>query len=220
MKKCYLCGANLTVDNQSQEHILLNSIGGRLKTKSIMCKQCNSRIGNQADSELSKQLNHFSNILLIKRERGKPASVKVKSRTSDKTYVVNCEGIPTIDKPIIHEKREGSILQLNIEARNIAEFRKILEGYKRKYPQLDIEELIEKAEEKELYINEPLGSNVNIGGPLANESIAKSAVEYFLYKKHNPDNIKSIIASLNQSTAHQYVEPIIPELLPYDIKKW
>ncbi|WP_411835373.1 HNH endonuclease, partial [Paenibacillus barengoltzii] len=30
---CYVCKIELTKDNETEEHILLNSIGGRLKSK-------------------------------------------------------------------------------------------------------------------------------------------------------------------------------------------
>ena len=39
---CYICGSELTEENQSDEHIILNAIGGHLHSYSILCKKCNN----------------------------------------------------------------------------------------------------------------------------------------------------------------------------------
>ena len=64
---CYACGKEITPSNRSDEHIIPNAIGGRLKSKSLLCKQCNSDFGDSIDSELSRQLNHIGNMLNIKK---------------------------------------------------------------------------------------------------------------------------------------------------------
>ena len=56
MIKCYLCGTEITEENKTVEHIVLNSIGGRLKSSKLICKNCNSKFGNTFDACLSKQL--------------------------------------------------------------------------------------------------------------------------------------------------------------------
>ena len=53
MSKCYVCGVELTEDNKTEEHII-NAIGGVLKSKNLICKQCNSDFGDEIDSFLAK----------------------------------------------------------------------------------------------------------------------------------------------------------------------
>lgn len=45
MSKCYLCGKLLNEANSSVEHIIPNAIGGHLKSKNLLCKDCNSNTG-------------------------------------------------------------------------------------------------------------------------------------------------------------------------------
>ena len=35
---CYICGKELTKLNESEEHIIPNAIGGKLKSKKLICK--------------------------------------------------------------------------------------------------------------------------------------------------------------------------------------
>ena len=70
MDNCYTCGCELKTKNRSVEHIFPNSIGGRLTSKKLLCKKCNSKYGSKADSDFSKHFNVFANYLMIKRKRG------------------------------------------------------------------------------------------------------------------------------------------------------
>lgn len=69
MNKCYLCGRELKDSNLSDEHIVLNAIGGRLHSKKLICKDCNSEMGNKADSKLAEDLSFFTDMLEISRSR-------------------------------------------------------------------------------------------------------------------------------------------------------
>lgn len=70
MNTCYMCPVELTEENSSKEHIILNAMGGRLKPKDLLCKTCNSKIGHDADSELAKQFEFLSAYLQVKRDSG------------------------------------------------------------------------------------------------------------------------------------------------------
>jgi len=74
--KCYVCEVEITSENETEEHILLNAIGGKLKSKKLICKSCNSEFGSEIDDTLARQLNPIANLLDIKRDRGNPQNVK------------------------------------------------------------------------------------------------------------------------------------------------
>ena len=38
---CYICDEELTDTNNSDEHIILNAIGGHLHSNKLLCKRCN-----------------------------------------------------------------------------------------------------------------------------------------------------------------------------------
>jgi len=205
--------------NTSIEHILLNACGGRLKSKKLLCKKCNSELGTRYDAELAKQLNHFSNILLIKREKGKPQPTKAINDKTGEIYSIGDDGRPRFIKPEIREEKNGNMIKLSVRANNSKELHKILKGLKRKYPKLDIEAIMQGAEEKDSYIDEPLHSKISVGGPEANQSIAKSAIDFYLLKKHSIEDILQIIDNLRNGNANTNVEPInLPESM-YEIDK-
>ena len=42
---CYICDEELTDTNNSDEHIILNAIGGHLHSNKLLCKRCNNTLG-------------------------------------------------------------------------------------------------------------------------------------------------------------------------------
>ena len=57
---CVLCSAELVSLNRSWEHVLPESLGGKLRTDYVLCKSCNSRTGHDWDAVLARQLLPFS----------------------------------------------------------------------------------------------------------------------------------------------------------------
>lgn len=64
---CYICGDELTDTNNSDEHIILNSIGGHLHSKQLLCKKCNSKLGDTADAKLAEDLSFYTDMLKVKK---------------------------------------------------------------------------------------------------------------------------------------------------------
>ena len=74
MNNCYLCKQVFSKENESLEHIIPNSIGGRLKSKKLLCKKCNSKLGTEYDSEVSKMFNASMIIFGVKKDNNKNLS--------------------------------------------------------------------------------------------------------------------------------------------------
>jgi hypothetical protein len=53
LKKCIFCENELTGDTKP-EHVLLNNLGGRKKTRSVDCPECNARFGGTIDNEVGR----------------------------------------------------------------------------------------------------------------------------------------------------------------------
>jgi len=49
MSSCYLCGQNIDEGNRHEEHIIQNAIGGKLKSKDILCIKCGEKCGKNID---------------------------------------------------------------------------------------------------------------------------------------------------------------------------
>jgi hypothetical protein len=77
---CYNCNSPLVKGNISEEHIINNSIGGRLKSKKILCIECNTHFGDTIDKELENQIGVIAELLGIEKERPK-SSVKIELKT-------------------------------------------------------------------------------------------------------------------------------------------
>lgn len=85
MAFCYQCEKEITSENRSVEHIINNSLGGRLKSHDLLCLKCNSSFGEKVDAPIAKAFNVFMNSLNIKKERGEVQDIvgKLQSTTND-----------------------------------------------------------------------------------------------------------------------------------------
>jgi hypothetical protein len=175
--QCALCDVIITEANDTKEHLIPNAIGGRKKIKGFICGACNNVSGNDWESELAKQLNPLSLFFGISRERGNAPSQFFKTTGGDKLKL-NLDGSMDIEKPSYIEKplESGAGVQVQIRARSIPEAKRMLQGVKRKYPQVDLNELLDNAKSESSYCPDMLNFNFSFGGHEAGRSIVKSAL--------------------------------------------
>ncbi|MGB7062060.1 MAG: HNH endonuclease [Candidatus Zixiibacteriota bacterium] len=181
MNKCLICEANLNLSNQSEEHIIPNSLGGTLTSTALICRSCNSRFGSDCDAKLAEDLKLFANFLNIKRDRGVAPTLKAKAPSSE--YLIRPGGKPEIVKPIIEidHSKKGDII--HIEARDMNQARQILEGMKRKYPEIDVDKALSEAEHRREYLDEFVKLNFVFRGRDSLRAIVKMAFFYLKYKR-------------------------------------
>ncbi|WP_456432365.1 HNH endonuclease [Nitratifractor sp.] len=191
--KCYICDTELTPENKTDEHIIINAAGGRLKSKELICKKCNSNFGEKIDSKLAKQLNFMANMLMIKRHRGKPQPIVGEKQSSGETYILEVGGKPKLAKPIIETNFDGEKTNISITARNEKELKKIIQGIAKKYPQVDVEQAIKYAQWRKEYFEEALHFQIKIGGNEVFRAVCKAAINFYIYSKGDPSQIKHLI---------------------------
>lgn len=192
MNSCYLCDEKFISDNISSEHILLNSIGGRLKSKNLLCKNCNSKLGNQSDSELAKQLSFIAGYLNIKRERGSLPIIKgAKSKDGTEYHLVDGSK-PIMSKPTI--KIENG--KYYASARTEKELDNIVKGLHKNDPSFDISEIKKNYQWQEEYLNEFLSNELAIGGSTAFRSILKTAINFYIYKSEEKSQVEHLFKHL------------------------
>jgi len=205
MSKCYICGCDISKENESEEHIFLNSIGGNLRSKDLICVICNSEFGNKIDAALSKQLNIFANMLNIERDRGVPQPFNVIDKKNDTLYSYEPGGKPKMIKPQIKKGNN----EYKIVCSDIKQAKQILNGLKRKHPQIDVDEVLEKSEKKKEYIDNHVAANICLGGNKEFRAICKIAMNYYLYAGGNCDYIKHLIPYIKCETdSETNVSPI------------
>ena len=71
MPKCIFCENELTHDT-TPEHVLLNALGGRMKTKEAICSEHNNAFGGTIDSALAAQVEVIRNHLQLQSGTRKP----------------------------------------------------------------------------------------------------------------------------------------------------
>jgi len=115
------------------EHIIPQSIGGRLKAK-IYCKTCNETIGHELDDEIAKQFGWVGTLLNIKRTRGKTQPYDVKDLKSGTGLVFDGKQL-TRKNPIVKiASADGKKLDsADVTARNEKELKEICTRIQKKY---------------------------------------------------------------------------------------
>jgi hypothetical protein len=217
MEHCYRCDNKLTQENFSNEHILLNAIGGRLKSKALLCRECNSHYGALFDNEMASQLNFFANYLNIKREKGVPQDLKGVYSISGESAILRSDGSHAFMTPKITEKKiNEKEIDINIRAKNIKESQNIIEGLKRKYPGWNFNDRNETINIKP---DEPISFVLKIGVNEAHKSVTKSLINYYLLKGGNKDSIKHLLPYLDGNNEFSQVLMYLPSTWIYEPKK-
>ena len=203
--KCYICDTELTPENYSDEHIIINAAGGRLKSKSLICRQCNSDFGEKFDNALARQLNFFANQLMIKRERGEPQPLIGKQETTKEEIRILPNGTIIPHRPQYQETIEGNHVNISMMVRDNAELKKMSAGIAKKYPQLKEEDIIKSAVYKESYLDDYLTFRLEVGGPEVFRAVCKCAVNYFMYNNGKIEYIKPLINFIKGTEAKDIV---------------
>jgi len=195
---CYVCDEKINKDNESEEHIIINAIGGKLKSKKLICNTCNNDFGEDIDSHLAKQLNDFSNMINIKRDRGKPQKIKAK-KMSGEDFHLDIGGKPMMANPIVNQIEKGDKTEISVVARDEKELKRILKGLSKKYKDLDANDLFEKATWSSDFFNEKLQFSNKVGGKESFKAVCKCAINYYIYKDGDISYIKHLIPNIKNN---------------------
>jgi len=190
MPKCYICQRDITNENASEEHIFLNAIGGRLKSRDLICRQCNDVFGSGIDSALAAQLNYLANMFNIRHDRGgRPQPMVVYSKKLNREMICLPGGVYQFKDPEVDIINSNDVPKGTINARSRRELRVILKGLKRKYPNFspDIDSMVDNA----LAVHYDLGevsTPISGGGDEVLRCVCKTAVNFLLMKDRNMES--------------------------------
>lgn len=199
MINCYACGVEITLRNNSIEHVIPNSLGGKIKCKDILCKSCNNHFGKTIDTSLFNILQPFLDILDIKRDRKKEnKTVKLISK-DDKVKLVstNLQPLPSI-KITFPEKDEVEFF-----AKNETDLLKQKDKKKKeleasgKYSRI-IESSEEIKDDTEFFFQNSFSKKpgqIGFGGKDYFRAMAKIAVNFALYSKIDKNYISNELIS-------------------------
>jgi hypothetical protein len=142
--RCILCDCAIDDQNDSEEHVIPSSIGGRLRVRGFLCKDCNNRTGSTWDGKLAEQLNFWCLFFSIVRERGQPPPERVQTTAGERLSMQPSGGFSP-SRPIYQEVKSETGTQIQITARTMREASKMLRGVARKFPSVNPEAELKKA---------------------------------------------------------------------------
>lgn len=212
MSKCYICECEISQDNIYKEHIILNSIGGRLKSSSLICNKCAPHFDG-IDAALGKQLNTIGLILDIKRDRYKNPYTKAKIVSTGEEVSLISGGKIALIKPTIDVRYDGDNVYLSVSTRDENQMREALNGLKRNHPWIDVQELMSNAIKRQEFIDSPIKFQLPFGGEEAFRAICKMATSFYIYKGGERNHISHLIlyiidGQLNNTVWHYYPENV------------
>lgn len=172
---CALCEKRIEIANDSREHIIPHSIGGRRKIRSFICIDCNSRSGDSWDAEIWQQFSHLAMMHGVDRERGAPPSIKIQTIDGE-DYLLLPDGSMTIPNSIYRTEPSGKGLKIKITARDKPTAHKMVKQVARKNPKVDVDSFLSEMVATETPLESPVTFTAQFGGELAGRSMVKTAV--------------------------------------------
>ena len=210
MARCYICGCELDNIKTKPEHIIPNGIGGKLKSREILCDKHNNELF-ELDQIICKDLEIFTNRLNPSRDNGKNPSTMYELSTGEKV-IMQPNGEYYAEKPIIQvQELEDGKIQIQYSTyystgsqhkeHALNKLKSITEGICKKHG--IAEEIIEKELNK---INEAFEKNIktdfnpvlmkqfqfNSSGKLF-LGLSKIALDYYFYNKLSMDYVKEFL---------------------------
>ncbi|MBE7197827.1 MAG: HNH endonuclease [Parafilimonas terrae] len=177
MSKCLLCPAEITAANDSAEHLIPNAIGGRRKVSGLLCKTCNSETGRSWDAALGDQLLPLTLLFDVSRQRKSAERSLAVTTTAGERITIGPGGKLTLSAPAIDRTPVGeSQTSYRLVARTMEEARQMVQGLKRKHPEIDVEAALKQAQAVETYLQGTVCHDLGFGGELAGRSVVKSCL--------------------------------------------
>ena len=212
MVKCYVCQAEIKSEVIYTEHILLNSLGGKLKSESLICQICSPSF-DKIDAALSKQLNFVGLLLNIRRDRGKNPDIRAAINETGEEIFISAGGKPVPIKPTINISNLDEKLHFSLQARDEKQMKEVLHGLKRKYPDLDVQQLLQTAVVRREYLSNPVHYSGTVGGDEAFRAICKMAINFYMYKGGIRDYISHLISYIKDGQLKNCVWHYYPDEL-------
>lgn len=172
---CALCDNPIGAADDSGEHIIPNSIGGRRKIRGFLCRGCNSKTGETWDAEIWKQFSHVAMMHGIERDRGEPPSIKIQTVDGNR-YLLLPDGSMTIEHPKFSAEPGEQGPNINVVARDEKEARRMAKQIANKHPGIELQSLLDGMTVTETPLESPVMFTAGFGGELAGRSMVKTAV--------------------------------------------
>ncbi|MDT3403825.1 HNH endonuclease [Mucilaginibacter terrae] len=190
---CYGCGDELTEENRSLEHVINNSIGGRLKSYKLICAGCNQKFGEHIDGELADQIGVFGDLLSIKRDR-KKGEIKIPLITANGQIKLVGQGLQALWR--LRVNVEGGDKEYFLTNKQYPKVLKDLRTQLSRKHKIEYKKYTTLPDKEKGYVQNKLSTKpkeIGFGGITYMRSIAKIALNYYLLREHDKSECKTII---------------------------
>jgi len=167
---CIYCGERFDPDETKPEHIVLAALGGKKRSRSIVCSECNEKFSSEIDRPLAESLAFARTMIGVPRKVRDQASTEFTGTETGTTYRMRPNGQVEPRHPDVTETplEDGKGKKLRIRADPRAA-RRILEEVSRSHERFQIGEI------RRTLSREPLEQNFQLT-PESRRCIAKMAL--------------------------------------------
>jgi len=171
---CIVCRDPITPENDSKEHAFPNSVGGWLKVENFIHETCNNGAGRTWDAALAKQMHALCLIFGIVRERGETPPMKIETTAGEK-FTIQPDRSLRLTKPQYVKTETEKGTTVSFTARDEKEARDTLINLNKKYPKVDVEAELARAERVTSYPQGLIHHTFTFGGIEGGRSMVKTA---------------------------------------------
>jgi HNH endonuclease len=208
--KCYCCDNIITLAKISDEHIIPNALGGKLKSQTLLCSNCNSKLGSEVDAPFSRQMGFVTNRLGIERERGEPPAIKARRIDSGDPIIIESDRTTFAPRTTIQKTENGYTVECDQK-----NFGNAMETLKRKVPNVQFGQV------------EPFKSDLqfryesDFGGMACFRAVTKIALNYYLCRGGSAKPVGEAISFRKNGGENFYVILYYPtrDVLPQRLAK-
>lgn len=217
--KCYICGKPLDGVNASLEHIVLNGIGGKLCSRTLLCNTCNGDFGSKPDVALSESLSFYTDMLQVKKDRDNGHKQVMRDEDGHEIIVEDGGRKLKLRRPYYEKKKEGNKKIYNITAINEEGLREYLAGQVKAgdLTQAQMDKVMSKAQ---MIAHRPRLSTRTVIPQDAFPSIVRSAVSYYILQTRRYDDVKPLIPYImGEKSCQEILNLVLFDELPYKEKE-
>jgi hypothetical protein len=174
---CAICAGGIVEADDSDEHIINQAIGGRRTVRGLLHLTCNNGAGETWDAELARQLQPLSLHFDVRRQRGAVPPMPI-TTTAGEELVLGPRGqLMRRPKPDIRTTpAPGGKKHLFATVGSMPAARQLLQGLKRKNPDIDVEAQLANVMVERSYPRGAVKLELGFGGKGAGQSLVKSTL--------------------------------------------
>jgi hypothetical protein len=198
--RCYRCEALLTDENESDEHVIPNSIGGHLVSNTLLCISCNPDLSG-LDAAVASVMNLFMVLFDPKRDRRNVPHVVARDVNRNEVSLIGPGKKASLKSPIV-EKTDGV---LKVRAGTKKRLRQELERLKKAGENIDIEKTLRHATIEQTEISSIFHTSNSVSARDLMRGIAKISVNYYLHEFKAIEHAKPCIQFVLGASSQNHV---------------